>query len=279
MKIGKGLLTVLSFLIGCSLHAQDLKNPNGYIQLFQVSSDLSASSEKFFYENDTIKVTYYLWANKGIMQISIFNKKDFPIYIDWKKSYMKSNLDTLVYAYESSMNAQNSKMYKSYLHEGRTLSGMDYETDYQMGEAKKAQAESTVEVKPKGFYMSLRYHIITGFLYNLGDKATLVTEARTDDPSTTTDVYETSFDTYTTPLKFASALTYSTTKDFASSRVVSNNFWVSKIREMIAPHFMGEKVGKTPEGFAVYKFPFRKSTSFYLEIDKKNSTVYKKSKK
>ncbi len=40
----------------------------------------------YFYENDTIKVTYTFWAERGIMGMVIENKLEVPLYIDWKKS-------------------------------------------------------------------------------------------------------------------------------------------------------------------------------------------------
>jgi len=279
MKMSKGLILILfTVFSGLNLFGQDLKNANGYVQMFEVSSKIPTTSDKFFFENDTMKVTYYFWANRGIMQISIFNKKDFPIYIDWNKSVMQSNLDKLVYAYEANMTPENAKMYKAYLHEGRNLSSMDYEAQYQMGEKEKKKIETVTEVKAKGFYMSLRYHLISTYSYKFDDNATPVAETRSDNSRETTDVYEVSFDADKSPLTFSSTLTYSTTKEFLKESTITNSFWVSKVREMDAKHFMGEKIGKTPEGFPIFKYPSRKSTHFYIEIEKKNSIIYKKSK-
>ena len=279
MKMVRGLLLILfSIFSSLNLFSQDLKNANGYVQMFEVSSTIPTKSDKFFFENDTMKVTYYFWANRGIMQISVFNKKDFPIYIDWNKSVMQNNFDKLIYAYEANMTAENAKLYKAYLHEGRNLSAMDYEAQYQMGEKEVKKIETVTEVKAKGFYMSLRYHLVSTFTYKFDDKATAVAETRSDNSRETTDVYEAVFDSTNSPLKFSSKLTVSTTKDFLTETSIKNYFWVSKVKEMDAKHFMGEKIGKTPEGFPIYKYPTRKSTHFYVEIEKKNSIVYKKLK-
>jgi len=281
MKICRGIVFVLMAILAVNnLTAQEIKSPNGYVQLFQVGSSLNKVSEKYIFENDTIKVTYYFWGNRGIMQISVFNKINAPIYIDWKKSFMQNNLDSvLVYAYESEIKPATMKKYKKYVHEGRNLSSMDYEGNAQMmgGEDKK-DIETITEVKPKGFYMSLRFNLAPGDFFKFEANASHVSEARNDDGRVTTEVYEADFNQSNSPLKFTSKLVYATTKDFAIEGKVINDFWVSKIREMDAKHFMGEKSGKTPEGFPIYKFPFRKSTSFYVEIDKKNSIVYKTTK-
>jgi len=272
------VLILLSGFFSLNVIGQDLKNASGYIQMYEVSSKIPTTNDKFYYENDTIKVTYYFWGNRGIMQISIFNKKDFPIFIDWNKSFMQNATDKLMYAYEANINASNSKMYKAYLHEGRNLSSMDYEAQYQMGEKDKKKIETVTEVKAKGFYMSLRFHLVTGDVYKFEDNIAPVSETRSDNSRETTDVLQASFDSTNSPLKFTSKLTYSTSKDFITESSITNAFWVSKVKEMDAKHFMGEKVGKTPEGFAIYKYPSRKSTHFYIEIEKKNSVLYKKSK-
>ena len=279
MKMYKGIILILfTVFSGLNLFGQDLKNANGYVQMFEVSSTIPTTNDKYFFENDTLKITYYFWGNKGLMQISIFNKKDFPIYIDWNKSVMQNNFDKLIYAYEANMTADNSKMYKAYLHEGRSLSSMDYEAQYQMGEKEKKKVETITEVKAKGFYMSLRYHLTSTYTYKFDDNAVPVTETRSDNSRETTDIFEVVFDSVKSPLKFSSKITYSTTKDFIKESSITNSFWISKIREMDAKHFMGEKIGKTPEGFPIYKYPSRRSTHFYVEIEKKNSIVYKKSK-
>jgi hypothetical protein len=37
------------------------------------------------FENDTIRVAYNFWGEKGLMGIVILNKLKIPIYVDWKK--------------------------------------------------------------------------------------------------------------------------------------------------------------------------------------------------
>lgn len=59
--------------------------------LYVTSSTVNGSSEKYYYENDTLKITYELWANKGKMEFTIFNKLKTPIYIDWKNSALIIN--------------------------------------------------------------------------------------------------------------------------------------------------------------------------------------------
>jgi hypothetical protein len=57
-----------------------------YIWLMDVQSANCSSIEGFLnFENDTIRVTYIFWAEKGIMGLFIHNKLTRPLYIDWRK--------------------------------------------------------------------------------------------------------------------------------------------------------------------------------------------------
>ncbi len=64
--------------------------------VFYLRSNLNANSVKstisdetdsaYVFENDTIKITYNLWENRGQMSFAIYNKLNMPIFIDWKNS-------------------------------------------------------------------------------------------------------------------------------------------------------------------------------------------------
>ena len=57
-----------------------------YVQVMQVNcTDCAQIGSYYAYENDTIRVVYYFWAENGVMGFSIQNKTNIPIYIDWKK--------------------------------------------------------------------------------------------------------------------------------------------------------------------------------------------------
>ena len=58
------VLILLSGFFSLNVIGQDLKNASGYIQMYEVSSKIPTTNDKFYYENDTIKVTYYFWGNR-----------------------------------------------------------------------------------------------------------------------------------------------------------------------------------------------------------------------
>ena len=58
-----------------------------YVQIYYLDSkDVSKVNEDFVFENDTVKISYFFWAKRGVIAFEIFNKLDKPLYVDWKKS-------------------------------------------------------------------------------------------------------------------------------------------------------------------------------------------------
>ncbi len=58
-----------------------------YIQILRTKSvGLKESKQGWFFENDSIKITYNFNARGGVMSFKLFNKLDKPIYLDWKNS-------------------------------------------------------------------------------------------------------------------------------------------------------------------------------------------------
>ena len=80
---------LLSFLfliciISCS--------PLQYVQLYEANSEtVDLINNDFYFENDTIKVSYFFWTMKGEMGCAIENKLDQPIYLDSKKTAFIKN--------------------------------------------------------------------------------------------------------------------------------------------------------------------------------------------
>lgn len=277
MRIFRISLIILlsSFFAGITL-AQDVKNANGYVQVFEVSSGLEINNrQQFFFENDIMKITYLFWGDRGKMKVSIQNKTNKPIYVDWTKSFYKNNHHKLSYAPEQNMTAENEEMYNTYLAATPTLGSMDYEMNYHSATSTMydTKVEGTTKIEATSTYTRSKYHLIPGEFYRFDTGADHRTEQRTEKEGEMTEVYEATFDTASTPLTFLSFIVFATDENFTDEQDLLHEFYVSKIQEMEAKHFRGEKVGKTMEGYAIYKFPFRKSTSFYVEIDKKNSVT------
>lgn len=261
--------------------AQNVKNLSGYVQVYDIESSLPLVKNKFTYENDSIRITYYFWGNNGIVQIGINNKLDKPIYIDWKNSFYKNAEHTLSYAPEIVINNENKSFYERYAFEGRFLHSIDYEMNYNSATSNEfaTKVEDVTEIKPYGYYMRLKYHLVTKPIYTFTEDAKKLSEPSYDNAASFITVYEQTFDKATSPFVFSSNVVFSADKEFTSPSSVGSDFFVTSGYEMIAKHFRGERSGKDAEGRAIYKFPYRRSSRFYQEIDKKESLEYKTSRK
>lgn len=62
-------------------------------QYLTVSSEQLSQNEKndFVFETDTVKLAYHFTGYRGPVQITIFNKTNEPLEINWKKSALISN--------------------------------------------------------------------------------------------------------------------------------------------------------------------------------------------
>ena len=116
MNIKLIFLSLFILLTGCS---------KSFIQIFDISTTNTQPKNKFFiYENDTVKITYSFWAQKGVLFFSVFNKQEKPLYIDWKNSsfivnsnkfnYWNDELESIYQSTTISNTLKNSKMSSYY---------------------------------------------------------------------------------------------------------------------------------------------------------------------
>src|SRR5579859_3670459 len=59
------------------------------------------------WENDTVKLAYNFHGKNGPMKLSIFNKTDKPLYIDWKRSALVRDQQSIS-LYDSRVNVSGS---------------------------------------------------------------------------------------------------------------------------------------------------------------------------
>jgi len=64
-----------------------LINSSCKMHVFYVKSNMNKDADTaYVFENDTVRIRYDLWENKGKMHFSIYNKLNVPLFIDWKNS-------------------------------------------------------------------------------------------------------------------------------------------------------------------------------------------------
>ncbi|MFD2921974.1 hypothetical protein ACFS6H_19800 [Terrimonas rubra] len=62
-------------------------------QVFKTASNnVFLKGNSCVFENDSVKIEYNLWAERGVVSFELYNKLNTPLYIDWKTSaYITSN--------------------------------------------------------------------------------------------------------------------------------------------------------------------------------------------
>lgn len=274
----------LSVFVCASLQAQDVSNARGYVQVYDIAStsNLPLNEYKQYHsENDIADVSYLFWSSMGKMQVKVENKTSDTIYVNWSKSmFIVEGVELPMTPDESKLTDNEYKLYMKYKASEPTLTDMDYEWQkITMGREEKKDEIS--EILTKSTYTKGNYYLMPrekntdgGIVMDTAAKS--YEEKHNAAKNQKATIYQTDFSKDNTPLVFTCKLLISTDKNFKNSTEVVEQFYVSSVREMDAKHFRGKRVGQTPEGYGVYKFPERKSTGFYVEINPRNSVEFNK---
>ncbi len=62
-------------------------------------TDIKSGQGDFIFENDTVRVSYRFDGEEAPIRISVYNKTDVPLYVDWKRSALI--VDDVATSYES----------------------------------------------------------------------------------------------------------------------------------------------------------------------------------
>lgn len=281
-KISYYLLSVAFVFVFGMTSAQDVNNPRGIVQVYDISSDLTKNRyNQYYYENDTLIVSFLFWSSQGKMMLRIENKLSEPIYINWTKSmYHVAGISLPLTPYVELLSQKELAVYDAYKASEPTLTDMDYEWRRQMSQQEEKNRDQIVAIQPGSTYTKGNYYLIPreGFVMdtaspfrvekNRGIKGRKERE---------TNVFYATFTKDNSPIKFGISLVYFTAEKEGvthTQSVMKQNFYVSGIHEMEALHFRGKQTGRTPEGFANFHFPERRSDRFYVEIDRRNSVSF-----
>jgi len=272
MKKIIGIVLIVVFFYGCK----------SYVQVFETKgTNLEIENEFYVFENDSLKITYSFWKQRGLMTFAIFNKLDKPLYIDWKKSSYIDNSVKLNYWIDEEKK-KTLEYYSSYYYDGPFLKPGDV-----VSSTGGVSVSSTVKVEritfipPNSNYYRSQFYILPNNFFKLDIKTPYKEVPRNDKPKKTTKIYEKSYSKETSPLIFRNFLTLSFSENFENEFYVDNEFYISDIKEMDRQHFEhtkrdeNVKIGKfnlTDENGNILKFSdFKKESSFYQFIPKEGS--------
>lgn len=180
------LITI--FLISCS-----------NVKVAQVSSEkVNPTNDGFVFENDTVKITYRFWANRGKMEYDVFNKTAAPLYVDWKTSAF----------------IPNSKMVSYWRDETNTDAATVGIWSRNVG----TTASKTKSIRMERIGVIPPGSMLTQSEYSLANKYADLPKSGT-------------FSFSNSPLTFRNYLTFSTNEKFEGKPfTIDNNFYISEIK-------------------------------------------------
>ncbi len=271
--------------LSVAAQAQDVSNARGYVQVYDVASvnNLPLNEYKQYHsEKNLADVSYLFWSSQGKMQVKIENKSNDPIYVNWSKStFTVEGVELPMTPIENDLSDSQYKVYEKYKASEPTLTDMDYEWQ-KITLGREEKKDEVTEILSKSTYTKGNYYLISNAKneekgITMDVNAASYEEKHNSVKNQKATIYKADFTQAASPVKFTCKIVVATDKDFKNGvEVIEETFYVSSVREMDAKHFRGKRTGQTPEGYGIYKFPERKSTSFYVEINPRNSVEFNK---
>jgi len=277
MKNALNLIIITLLLFGCN---------KSFVQVFNTNSSIKTDKEGYYvYENDSVKITYSLWEDKGLMTFSIFNKLKKPIYIDWKKSsYIDNSVKLNYWIDEEKSNIISS--YGSYFYSGPLLKpGYSVSSSSGVSVSSNVKIERITFIPPVSNYYRSQFYILPISFFKLDTKSNFEEVKRTDNPKKNTKIYKATFTKSNSPLVFRNFLTLSTSESFENEFYIDNEFYIKEVLEMDKRHFESYRFDETKKGRwfirdengeIILFSNFKKPSSFYLRIPNEGSIEYRK---
>ncbi len=227
------LILILLFLSSCTFY--------GLVKT--ETTNTKCINDVYVYENDSIRIAYNFWCERGFMFFSIYNKLSTPIYIDWKSSaFIENNISSTYWINEQQIKSSTGT-------EGISqVINKSVATNYSSSQTNATvyTPERVTSIPPLSEIRKLTYYLT---------------------PSTFSFPKEDTVGYYSiknTPYLFRNFLVFSTKEDLSTTFNVDNGFYVSKFKIIPERYFLGKVIGYSHVNNAIYEYPYRKSTDFYI---------------
>jgi hypothetical protein len=249
---------------------------SNYVQVFETSSQNGQINREsnYVYENDSIKITYNFWEDKGKMSFIVYNKLKKPLYIDWKKSSYISN--TTKINYWDDITTTNTVESKTSVGGTTNFALRKYYITNSVGVSSSASSkpERITFIPPNSNYYRTQFNLFPVKEFKIKDYQTIEKQSLINS-SKTTDVFVKSLSKNESPLIFRNFITLSYNENFTNEFYVDNEFYVSKVTNVKPREFEGmlkkensSFLQKDEEGKYIRVSPFRDEKSFFLKVRK-----------
>ena len=248
MKFTFLLLFTLTLLASCT--------PNIQVVTLR-GSNVQPVEEGLVLDNDTLTLRYNFASERGRMHLSIVNKLNQPLYIDWKRSSFIIGQDKIDYWRDVSDVQLSGSSYGTGLYNR-------YSVGYLNGQISRDDAVGFIPPQTK---LEKQQFVIVpdGTLKLPGDFTIEQEKANWVDRKKPVDVKVYAYDDGKSPLTFRNYLTLSTDKDFKTEFHIDTKFWASDVKVLPRDQVLTMQRSSREYQYAL-PVPFKKADSFYVTI-------------
>jgi len=249
-----------------------------YVQIFDTTSlDLEKEENgNYYFENDTVKITYSFWFEKGIMSFTIENKLNVPIYVDWKKSsYVGNQVKLNYWSNEVITKSVSSSEQKTYYYKKANSDQIVSSSSKQVKLSGSTTSQERITfIPPKSIIFKNSFHIYPVVRFDFGANPSFKEEKSNYKAGKMTKIYSKKFEKSNSPAFFRNFLTFSVSEKFESEFYVDNGFFISEVREMKLVQFQEYRKHdnglfiRDDKGYAVKFSVYSNESSFYIHIPK-----------
>ena len=190
-------------------------------QYATVSSPLKQNlKHEFVHENDSIQVVYNFHGAGGPIKISVYNKLDTPIFVNWRMSSLI--VDGLSRSYKDNVSTMQGNA------SGTALDwGSGFSTTNSAFSGMVSHDEEVSFIPPGRFVTATPAALKSGFFASPPNIKPARKVIRTVSGNSTGRSYL--YASENSPLQYQSYLTYSADVNFSSIATVEDSFWVSEL--------------------------------------------------
>lgn len=206
-------------------------------------------------DNDTLTLRYNFSSERGQMSLSLVNKLDRPLYVDWKRSSFIIGQNKIDYWYDVA-DVNLSTWGSRY---GRYTIGSTVGTI--------AKQDAVGFIPPQTRLDKQQFVIVPDGVLPLAGTPTIRKESSLANPDRKKplDVAVYRYSADQSPLQFRNYLTLSTDKDFKTEFHIDTKFWASDVEVMPRGQLFAAPVRQYDGSYAT-EMPFVKPDGFYIPL-------------
>jgi len=192
-------------------------------------------NEYYVFENDSLRMVYTFWANRGSMAFSIYNKLEVPLYINWKRSSLILNAQKTDYWADETVVS-----FKKATKKTETVDFYDFNSPlYQLMSLTSSTTSASYiqqnSIKPE----KVTFIAPKSYIFKEKDGLTSIKLPSNDfgwrkekfDPKSGKKIKgeSVSFAENSTPIVFRNFLSISTNEEFTRESYIDHTFYVNKV--------------------------------------------------